>query len=68
MKTPSSGLLLARKGDQVTLSCQGEGNPKPTIKWTRVVRKTKKKKKKNPHLVVIKKPADYMGVPLNNII
>ncbi len=36
-KTPKSGLLLVKKGDSVNLSCQGEGNPKPTITWTRVV-------------------------------
>lgn len=37
-KTPSNGLQKAHKGDDVTLSCVGSGNPKPVITWTRLVR------------------------------
>ena len=36
-KTPSNGLYKAHKGDDVTLSCIGNGNPKPVITWTRLV-------------------------------
>jgi hypothetical protein len=36
-KDPENGILLAKKGDDVTLSCLGEGRPLPEITWTRVV-------------------------------
>lgn len=38
-KTPSNGLYKAHKGDDVTLSCIGNGNPKPVITWTRLNKK-----------------------------
>lgn len=38
-KTPSNGLQKAHKGDDVTLSCVGSGNPKPVITWTRLNKK-----------------------------
>ncbi|XP_059095323.1 lachesin-like isoform X2 [Tigriopus californicus] len=34
-KQPANGLLLAQKGDTVTLSCKGQGKPEPKITWTR---------------------------------
>eukprot|EP00095_Tigriopus_kingsejongensis_P001599 maker-scaffold317_size209118-snap-gene-0.9 protein:Tk01599 transcript:maker-scaffold317_size209118-snap-gene-0.9-mRNA-1 annotation:"GF16716" len=34
-KHPANGLLLAQKGDTVTLSCQGQGSPAPKITWSR---------------------------------
>jgi len=39
VKTPSNGLVKADKGDDVTLSCVGSGNPKPVITWTRLNKK-----------------------------
>jgi len=38
-KTPSNGLQKAHKGDDVTLSCIGSGNPEPVITWTRLNKK-----------------------------
>jgi len=38
-KTPSNGLIKAHKGDDVSLSCVGSGNPKPVITWTRLNKK-----------------------------
>lgn len=32
----SSDILTAKKGDDVTLTCTGEGTPTPTISWTRL--------------------------------
>jgi len=36
IKDPSNGHLPVLKGDSVTMSCYGEGRPKPTIKWQRL--------------------------------
>jgi hypothetical protein len=33
--TIKSTVLDARKGDDITLACEGEGSPPPTVKWTR---------------------------------
>ena len=38
VKFPENGIVLAEKGDEVSLSCVGEGKPEPVITWTRVVR------------------------------
>lgn len=32
---PEDGKIEARKGDSVTLRCLGEGNPLPTIRWSK---------------------------------
>ena len=37
VKFPENGIVLAEKGDEVSLSCVGEGKPEPVITWTRVV-------------------------------
>ena len=37
-KTPKNGLIKVFKGDDIFLSCKGNGNPKPKITWTRSVR------------------------------
>ena len=36
-KDPANGLKKVFKGDTVTMSCYGEGRPKPTVKWHRLV-------------------------------
>lgn len=36
VKFPENGIVLAEKGDEVSLSCVGEGKPEPVITWTRV--------------------------------
>lgn len=38
-KSPSNGLLKVSKGASVTMSCYGEGRPKPTVKWHRLGKK-----------------------------
>ncbi len=35
-KYPADGRLLVRKGETVTLTCEGEGSPRPTITWSKV--------------------------------
>lgn len=34
---PEEGRIQARKGDSVTLRCLGEGNPPPSIRWSKPV-------------------------------
>jgi len=34
---PEEGRILASKGESVKLECLGEGNPMPTIQWTKPV-------------------------------
>lgn len=38
---PEEGRIQVRKGDTVTLRCLGEGNPFPTIRWSKPVKKKK---------------------------
>jgi len=38
-KDPANGLKKVFKGDTVTMSCYGEGRPKPTVKWHRLGKK-----------------------------
>lgn len=38
-KSPSNGLLKVDKGDSVTMSCYGQGKPKPKISWRRLGKK-----------------------------
>lgn len=39
ISTISQTTLNAKKGDDVTLSCSGEGTPEPTVTWTRLGKK-----------------------------
>lgn len=34
---PSTGLVVVKKGEPVTLSCDVTGNPLPVVTWTREV-------------------------------
>lgn len=36
---PNQETLNAKKGDDVTLTCSGEGTPEPTVTWTRMGKK-----------------------------
>ena len=36
---PREGLIVTRKGQDVTLRCSGRGNPNPRIEWSKKVRK-----------------------------
>ena len=35
-KTPQNGLILAQKGDTVTMRCIANGDPMPKVTWTRI--------------------------------
>lgn len=39
ISSTSQTILNAKKGDDVTLTCTGEGTPEPTITWTRMGKK-----------------------------
>jgi len=38
-KTPRNGLIVAKKGDTVSMKCIASGDPMPTVTWTRVGKK-----------------------------